>query len=207
MKNTLRKLIGVTVTACALLTTTSAMAQRGGGGFDREAMMKRMKDMMRERLEIQNDDEWAIIGERIDKVMAARTEASSSARGGSRFGSGRGPGGGDRGGFGRGGDQARGGDRGGRGGDQARGGDRGGRPGGDRGGRGGSRFGGAPNPKVEALQKAIESGNEGSIKSALAALRKDRAAKQAALENAQDSLKELLTVKQEGIAMTMGLVR
>ena len=214
-------MIGVTIAVCAMLTATSAMAQpQRGGGFNREDFMKRMKDMMRERLEVQNDDEWAIIGERIDKVMAARTAASSGTRlggfgGGSRFGGGRGPGGGsgggDRGGFGRGGDrggdQARGGDRGGRGGDQARGGDRGGRPGGDRGGRGGSRFGGTPDPKVEALQKAIESGNEGSIKSALAALRNDRASKQAALEKAQDDLKELLTVKQEGIAMTMGLVR
>lgn len=192
------------------------MAQQRGGGFDREALMQRMKEGIRTALEIKADDEWAIIGEKIDKVMAARTEVPRLGGGGftGAFGGGRpgggGPGGesGDRGGFGRGeqgGEQARGGDRGGqRGGEQARGGDqgRGGRTGGRTGG-----FGGTPNPKVEALTKAVESGNEGSIKSALEGLRREIADKEAALGKAQDELKELLTVKQEGRAMTMGLVR
>ena len=189
------------------------MAQQRGGGFDREAMMKRMKEGIRAQLEIKADDEWAIIGEQIDKVMAARTAVPNIRPSFGGFGGGR-PGGGapggDRGGFGRGGDrgaqggdQARGGDRGGqRGGDQARG----GRSGGGRGGRTGG-FGGPTNPKVEALQKAVESGNEGAIKSALEAFRRERDSKQAALEKAQDELRELLTVKQEGKAMTMGLVR
>ena len=189
------------------------MAQQRGGGFDREALMKMMRDRMRTALEITNDDEWAIIGERIDKVNAARQAVPrlggfggfTGGRGGGRPG-----GGGDRGGFGRGGqggDQARGGDRGGqRGGDQARGGRTGGgRTGGGR--TGGSRFGGTPNPKVEALTKAVESGNEDSIKSALTALRSEIDSKTAALHKAQDDLKELLTVKQEGRAMAMGLVR
>jgi hypothetical protein len=203
MKNSLTRRIGVAVAICALTTSFSAMAQqRGGGGFDREAMMKMMKERVRTALEIKNDDEWAIIGERIDKVSAAR-QAVPTIR--PSLGSGRpGRGGGERGG--QGGEQARGGERGGQGGEQARSGQRGGgRTGGGR--TGGSRFGGTPNPKAEALTKALESGDEGAIKSALAAFRSERASKTAALEKAQDSLKELLTVKQEGTALTMGLVR
>ncbi|MFT4587366.1 MAG: hypothetical protein ACI9VS_001450 [Candidatus Binatia bacterium] len=198
MKNSLTRRIGVAVAICALTTSFSAMAQqRGGGGFDREAMMKMMKERFRTALEIKNDDEWAIIGERIDKVSAAR-QAVPTIR--PSLGSGRpGRGGGERGG--QGGEQARGGERGGQGGEQARSGQRGG------GRTGGSRFGGTPNPKAEALTKALESGDEGAIKSALAAFRSERASKTAALEKAQDSLKELLTVKQEGTALTMGLVR
>ena len=190
MKNSLTRRIGVAVAICALTTSFSAMAQqRGGGGFDREAMMKMMKERVRTALEIKNDDEWAIIGERIDKVSAAR-QAVPTIR--PSLGSGRpGRGGGERGG--QGGEQARSGQRG------------GGRTGGGR--TGGSRFGGTPNPKAEALTKALESGDEGAIKSALAAFRSERASKTAALEKAQDSLKELLTVKQEGTALTMGLVR
>ena len=219
MKKSLTRTIGVAVAICALTTSFSAMAQQrgGGGGFDREAMMKMMKERIRTALEIKNDDEWAIIGERIDKVNAAR-QAVPQIRpsfGGGRPGGGGPGGGGDRGGFGRGGgdrgaqggEQARGGDRGGqRGGEQARGGQRGGgRTGGGR--TGGSRFGGTPSPKAEAVTKALESGDEGAIKSALAAFRSERASKTAALEKAQDELKELLTVKQEGRALTMGLVR
>lgn len=224
MKKSLTRTIGVAVAVCALTTSFSAMAQQRGGGFDREALMQRMKDGIRTALEIKADDEWAIIGEKVDKVMAARTAVPRLGGGGFGGFTGGRPGGGapggqggDRGGFGRGGqdgaqgaEQARGGDRGGqRGGDQARGGDqgRGGRTGGGRtGGRTGG-FGGTPNPQVEALQKAVESGNEGSIKSALDALRREITDKEAALGKAQDELKELLTVKQEGRAMTMGLVR
>ena len=208
MKNSLTRRIGVAVAICALTTSFSAMAQqRGGGGFDREAMMKMMKERVRTALEIKNDDEWAIIGERIDKVSAARQAVPTIRPSLGSGGPGRG--GGERGG--QGGEQARGGERGGQGGEQARSGQRGGgRTGGGRtgGGRtGGSRFGGTPNPKAEALTKALESGDEGAIKSALAAFRSERASKTAALEKAQDSLKELLTVKQEGTALTMGLVR
>jgi hypothetical protein len=73
---------------------------------------------------------------------------------------------------------------------------------GGRGGRGGDRDGG--NTELSALQKAIESGN--NIEAKLKAFRAARAKKEAALKKSQDTLKAVLTVKQEAVAVTMGLI-
>ncbi len=73
---------------------------------------------------------------------------------------------------------------------------------GGRGGRGGNQDGG--DPELEALQSAIESGS--SIESKLAAYRAARDKKQADLKKAQDTLKSVLTVKQEAQAVLMGLI-
>lgn len=72
---------------------------------------------------------------------------------------------------------------------------------GGRGGRGGQDSG---NTEFDALQSAIESGN--NIESKLAAFRKARDAKEADLKKAQDTLKSVLTVKQEAVAVVMGLI-
>ena len=90
---------------------------------------------------------------------------------------------------------------GGRGGRGGRGGFGGG-PGG--GGRGG--FGGPPNPTVEALQTAIDSGSTDQIKAAIAKYREGRKQAEAKLTAAQDELKKVLTIKQEAVALRMGLV-
>ena len=74
--------------------------------------------------------------------------------------------------------------------------------GGRGGGRGGDRDGG--DPAYEALQKAIESGN--NIEAKLKAFRDARAKKEAALKKSQDTLKSVLTIKQEAVAVTMGLI-
>src|SRR5436190_4853793 len=99
---------------------------QGRGNFDPEQFRQRMMDNYKEQLEVKSDDEWKIISTRIEKVMTAQRDA--------RVG---------RGGFGGGGNNRR--------------------------GRGGdtntaaadtntqrNRFGGEPNPDIEALQKSID---------------------------------------------------
>jgi hypothetical protein len=85
---------------------------------------------------------------------------------------------------------------------------RGGRgPGGDGGGpRGGFR--GASNPEVDALQKAISSNaSADEIKQKLAKLREARKEKEAKLEQAQDDLRKVLSVRQEAVAVLNGLLK
>ena len=57
---------------------------------------------------------------------------------------------------------------------------------------------------MSALQKAIESGN--NIEAKLSAFRKARAKKEAALKKSQETLKSVLTIKQEAVAVTIGLI-
>ncbi len=79
----------------------------------------------------------------------------------------------------------------------------GGRPGGGPGG-----FNRAPDPEVEALQKAIEAkADPEEIKAKLANLRSARKEKQAKLEKAQEDLRGVLTARQEAIAVVMGLLQ
>ena len=95
-----------------------------------------------------------------------------------------------RGGFGGGG-------RGGGGGDNAGGGGGGGRRGGF----------GAPSPELEALQNAVRNNAPSDqIKAALEKYRAARKAKEAALEKAQADLQKILSVKQEAVAVTNGLL-
>src|ERR1051325_9201561 len=94
---------------------------------------------------------------------------------------------GGRGGFGRGG---------------------GGAGGGGGGGGGGGRGGfGQPSPEMEALRTAIENNaSADQIKAALEKLRAARKAKEDAFAKAQEDLKKILTVKQEAVAVSNGLL-
>lgn len=205
----MKKLIVVAAALALLGLTSSALAQ----GFNREDIMKRLTDRMREQLEVSDDDEWAIISERLMKVVELRF-ASGGGRGGP---GGRGPGG--RGGFqGRGGgdgDQGGRGGRGGRGGFQGRGGDgngdqgdrgeRGGaqgRGGRDRGqggpgGRGGSADPDSPAGKLQAAIQEKASSNE--IKGLLNAYRAHRDANADKMKAAQTALREVVTTRQEAV--------
>jgi hypothetical protein len=72
--------------------------------------------------------------------------------------------------------------------------------------RGGGFFG-TPSPDAEALQKAIDgkaSNNE--MKAAIAKFQEARKAKQAELEKAQADLRKVLSVRQEAIATSDGLL-
>jgi hypothetical protein len=148
-------------------------SDRGRGNFDPEQMRQRMMDGVMERLEITNDAERKAIEPLVTKVFEARRDAMSGGR--SMFG--RGPGGpGGSGGPGG--------------------------PGGDRGGDRGRSFFGEPSAAAQALQKAIESkASKDELKAAMAKYREDRKAKEAALKEAQENLRKVLTLRQEAIAL------
>lgn len=153
---------------------------QGRGNFDPEQFRQRMMDNYKEQLEVKSDDEWKIISTRIEKVMTAQRDA--------RVG---------RGGFGGGGNNRRG-----------RGGDTNNAGGDTNTQRNRSPFGGEPNPDVEALQKSIDAkaSNE-EIKGKLAKARQSIKDKEAAVTSAQDDLRKVLSVRQEAIAVTIGLLK
>ncbi len=77
---------------------------------------------------------------------------------------------------------------------------------GDQGNR--PRFGPEPSAEETALSDAIENNaSKDDLKAKMAAFRKAKADKEAELKAAQDSLKKVLTTKQEAIALEMGLVQ
>ena len=81
--------------------------------------------------------------------------------------------------------------------------------GGDDNGGGGRRGGffGQPSPEQEALDKAVESNAPADqLKGAMERYRASRKTKEATLEKAQAELKQILTVKQEAVALSLGLV-
>ena len=161
-----------------------ALAQRqGGGNFDPAQMQQRMMDRYKEVLEVKSDDEWKIISERVTKVMDARRNLGAGAGGlfGRRTGGGPGgaPGATD--------------------------------PGADNNQNRRNRGGFTPtepDPAAEALQKAIEAKAPAEeIKAKLAAYRASRKDKEAKLEKAQDELRQVLSLRQEGMAVLAGLLQ
>jgi hypothetical protein len=80
---------------------------------------------------------------------------------------------------------------------------------GDNGGnRRGGFFGGQPSPEAEALQQAIDNNAPAAqIKAALAKYEAAQRAKQAKLAEAQEQLRQVLTVKQEAQATLLGLLQ
>jgi hypothetical protein len=174
----------ITAAAAVLnMGTFSGLAQersdrdRGRGGFDPAQMRERMMERYKELLEIKDDTEWKAIQPLIQKVMDARMQSLSG------MGRGMFP-------------------RGGRPGDNNNGeGDR------DRGGDRGRSFFGTPSPEAEALQKAIDAkASNSEMKAAIAKYHESRKAKQAELEKAQNDLRTVLSVRQEGIATMNGLL-
>jgi hypothetical protein len=78
--------------------------------------------------------------------------------------------------------------------------------GGDQGGRRGGFFG-QPSPEAETLTRAIESkASNSELKAALAKFVEARKAKQAELEQAQTDLRKALSLRQEAIATSAGLL-
>ena len=67
---------------------------------------------------------------------------------------------------------------------------------------------GTPSPEVTALQEAVDNkAPADEIKTKLAAVRAAQATADAALVSAQDSLKKLLTSRQEAVAVLAGLLK
>ncbi len=83
---------------------------------------------------------------------------------------------------------------------------RGGDQGGDSGGRRGGMFS-QPSPEAEALQRAIEGkASNAELKTALAKFIESRKARQVELEKAQNELRKVLSLRQEAIATSSGLL-
>jgi hypothetical protein len=80
--------------------------------------------------------------------------------------------------------------------------------GGDQSGRRGGMFGQQqPSPEAEALQRAIDGkASNSELKAAVAKYSEWRKAKQAELEKAQAELRKVLSVRQEAIATSSGLL-
>ena len=78
-------------------------------------------------------------------------------------------------------------------------------PGGDRGGDSGRSMFGQPSPEAQALNKAIESkASKDELKSAMAKHREARKAKEAAMKEAQENLRKVLSLRQEAICVANG---
>jgi hypothetical protein len=157
----------------------------GGGGrnFDPAQFRQMIMDNMREQLEVTNDAEWKVIGDQVQKVFDAQREQ----------------------GFGGGLNMMRmlrrNNNNNGQGGGNAQGGGR-------RASGLATAFGAdIPDPEGEALQSAIDrNASEAELKAAIAKVAAVRKQKQVKLDQARSGLRDLLTPRQEAIAVTLGLL-
>jgi len=173
----LKKVLLLVGTMAALSFGTAHVNAQGN--FDPEQMRQRMLERVREQLGVTKDDEWKIISERVEKVMAARRDVPGGF-GGGMFG--RGPGG-RRGGNG--------------GGDNAQNADRPQR-----------RFGPEESQAEKDLRAAIEAkAPADEIKAKLEKFREYKKSKEAELAKAQEKLKEVLSQSQEATAVLAGLLQ
>ncbi len=136
-----------------------------------DEMRQRMSAALKEQFKVENDEEWALISERITKVQELRR---STMAGGGFMGR-----------------------------------PMGGPPAGD---TTGNRFrtsmmGGAASPEVQALSAAIRNNaTSADLKARLERLRESRKQNEAKLAAAQDELRAVLDLRQESIAVLMGLL-
>ena len=148
----------------------------GRGNFNPEEMLQQRMTQMREQFEITDDAEWKVISDRITTVSEAQRLSMTAGMGG-----------GGRGGFG-----GPGGAPGGRG-----------AAGGNRGGRQGLNA----NPEQDALRQAVtDKLPDAEIKSRLANLREARKANEEKLSKTQEELRAVLSVRQEAVAVMLGLL-
>ncbi len=167
------------------------------GNFNPAQMRQRMMERLRDQMEVKDDSEWKAISERINKVMEARRALG-------------GPGG--PGGMGMGGPPPGGpppGANGSEPGGPPPGSDLRDGPGGPPGGPGGPPgFSRENSPELDALRRAIEGkAPPAEIKARLSELRAARDKKEADLEKAREELRQVLSVRQEAVAVMMGLLK
>jgi hypothetical protein len=170
------------------------------GGPDMQQMRQRMMERMRTQLEVKDNSEWLIISNRVQALTKARRSLGLGGGPGGGMGGGMGgpPPGGRNGGPGQEGQGPGGGGFG------PPGGNDGGTPGGP-GGPGG--FNREPDPELDALRKAVEGkASAAELKAKLADLKEARKKKMEAFENAQNDLRQVLSLRQEAIAATLGLL-
>ena len=192
------KLITKLLLPAAALMATAVIApaqdndnNRGDRRGNFEEFRQRMADRLKSSLKV-TDEEWTVLQPLIEKVQTKQRDTMMSRLGG--FGGGRR--GGDGGNAGSGGSGGSGGTAGGGGGDRDRG---------NRGDRGGDRAGSA---ESQALRAALESESTSNdeLKAKLAALREAQKKSAAELAAARDELRKLVTVRQEAVLVTMGIL-
>jgi hypothetical protein len=199
IKNNFKPLVALG-TAALLFCGAIHLKAQDRPNFDPEQMRQRMMQRLRDQMEVPDDSEWKVISERIAKVMDARRAARMGGGGLGMFGPPPGgpgvppPGAGDSGSGPAGGPPP---------GDQ-------GPPPGFAGGPPPGGFGGfnpLPNPALDALRKAIDDkAPAAELKTKIAEYKADFQQKKAALESAQDSLRQVLSTRQEAIAVLAGLL-
>ena len=192
----------------------SAQDRPPQGNFDPAQMRQRMLERVREQFDVKDDAEWKAIAERIEKVMQARRNVGGGGGpGGFGFPGGRGGPGGPSGPGGTGEQGSPGGPppQDGQGGPESTqgrplgAGGFGNAPGGP-GGPGG--FGRETNPELDVLRKALDSkASAAEIKAKLADLRAARKKMEAELGKAQDDLRDILSARQEAVAVTLGFLK
>jgi hypothetical protein len=160
----------------------------GGGNYDPAQMQQQLQEaamgLYREQLEVKDDAEWKVIGDQVKKVMEAQTQVGPN--GGANL---------MRAAFQR--------LRNNNNGAQANGNTNGG---GRRAAGMAAALGGQTDPEMLALQKAIDANaSNDALKAAMTRVMDVRKAKEAKLEQAQTELRKLLTVRQEAVALSLGL--
>ncbi len=168
----------------------------GRGNFDPQQIRQNILDNVRDQLSVTNDDEWKVIGDQVQKVFDAQLQVGASGSMNmfrlfrrNNNNNNNGQGGGNGGGA---------------------------TAGGGAGGAGGTRRAGgmaaflgadAADPEGEALQAALDrNAPPAEIKAAIAKVMTARKQKQDKLDQARSGLRDLLTPKQEGICVTLGLL-
>ena len=150
----------------------------GGMNFDPQQMQQMMMTFFRSQLVVTNDEEWKVVETRLSKVVQVRMETLIGG-GMNMFRSMRGNRGGDGGGGG-----------GGMG----------------RGMRGLAGFS-QPSPEADALQKSIDDeAPSAELKARLEKFREAKKKKAAELAAAQRDLREVLSLRQEAILVSMGFL-
>jgi hypothetical protein len=136
------------------------------GNFDPAEMQARMMNNLREQMGVKEDDEWALISERITAVMELRRGQATGAAG-AFFAIAAGAN-----------------------------------------ARGGNRIPGfAGNSEQDALRAAVTDNlPDAEITARLARLRDARKQSEAKLDQARENLRAVLTVRQEAVAVMMGLL-
>ena len=152
----------------------------GRGGFDPAAMQERMNNMWKEQLEI-SDEEWTIVGPRLNKVMTLSRESRFGGMG-RMFGRGRGRMGGQDGP----GDRP----------------DRPDRPGAE------DQEQSAIEKASDSLETVLDSetATAEEVKAALTKLREAKEAAKLEMVKAQQELKKVLTLKQEAKLVMFGML-
>jgi hypothetical protein len=170
-------ILGGCVAALTLGMGNHLMAQ--GRNFDPAQFRQDRIDRAQEQLEITNNEEWKAIAPLVGKVIDAERDVMAMRVGG-MFGG-----------------------RGGR-----RGGENANNNGGEQQRPRRNNFFGEPSAAVTALRDAIDAkAPESELKAKLAAVRAETKAKEAALDAAQEDLRSVLTVRQEAIAVSDGLLK